>query len=293
MNWSKHKAQRTQRTLRLERLEVKVTQPRTLVKSVLIAFGLSSLALAAPFAYTVIKDGAPNNFEKQIAAAFDAWKKVPSTNLRIETRAGADVQFRWGQGDIELNPDLSTRTIIETDASGKAITTVSVNPETQDIESTLLVEAGLRLGLALEPSIEGKRTVGAPEIALLRRSYAQNGDMSGDGKVDVQDLELFAAQFGKTATTAGTALSGDFNGDGRVDGKDLDILRTAYDFGGDVGVEPPAPKPTTPATPAKPATPTSPATPTTPTNPAAPTNPATPTNPQNPPAPTNPTTPPK
>jgi hypothetical protein len=283
-------------------------------KSMLYALGVGSLALAAPFTYTVIKDGAPSNFEKQIAGAFDAWKKVPSTNLKVETRPNADVQFRWGAGDIELNPDLNTRTIIETDASGKTITTVSVNPETQDLESTLLVEAGLRLGLALEPSIEGKRTVGPTEIALLRKSFAQNGDMNNDGKVDVQDLELFAAQFGKVAATPGAALAGDFNGDGRVEDKDLEILRTAYDFGGDVGVEPAAPKPATtpaptaPATPNAPANPAAPANPTAPTNPAAPanpapanptapTNPATPTNPPPaptaPPTPTNPTTPPK
>ncbi len=235
----------------------------------------TSLALAAPFAYTVIKDGAPENFEKLVKEAFAKWQAVPSTTLKIDApRAGTSVQFRWGAGELELNPDLATRTIIETDASGKESTIVYVNPEAENLDSALLLETGIRLGLPLEPSWDGKRNIGEADILLLRQQYAPNGDLTADGKINIDDFEVFAKEYGKSATTGG--IKGDFNGDGKVDNADFEILKNNYDFGGQVGLEtepkpaaPTEPKPTDPAEPKpaepKPAEPTPP-TPTTPPN---------------------------
>ncbi|MFN3267480.1 MAG: dockerin type I domain-containing protein [Deinococcales bacterium] len=231
----------------------------------------SGLALAAPISYVVIKDGAPDNFEKLVRDAFGKWQAVPSTTLKLEPpKAGAPLEFRWGNTpDPEMNPDLATRTLLETGADGKVTTTVQVNPETPDLEGALLLETGLRLGLALDPSWEGTRTLTDSDKTVLRQTYAPNGDMNADGKVDIDDFELFAAEFGKTQTSGGQ--KGDFNGDGQVNTTDFEVLRSNYDFGATVGEEPepaaepkPAastePKPTTPpaTSPEPPAAPTEP-----------------------------------
>jgi hypothetical protein len=224
----------------------------------------ASLALAAPIGYVVVKDGAPDNFEKLVRDAFGKWQAVPSTTLKVDApKAGATLQFRWGaETEPEMNPDLATRTILETAADGKVTTTVQVNPDTPDLEGALLLETGLRLGLALEPSWEGRRNLTDADKILLRQTYAPNGDMNADGKINIDDFELFAAEFGKSQATGG--LKGDFNGDAKVDNADFEILKSNYDFGAVVGEEPkPAtptdPKPTDP----KPATPA----PTTPPDP--------------------------
>ncbi len=245
-----------------------------------LPFAFFSLALAAPFAYTVIKDGAPDNFEKLVREAFGKWQAVPSSTLKIDApKAGAPVQFKWNAQDPEMNPDLATRTILETGADGKISTVVSINPETPDLESALLLETGLRLGLPLEPSWEGKRSLGDNDILLLRQQYAPNGDMNADGKVDIDDFELFALEFGKTQTAGG--IKGDFNGDGKVDSVDLEILSKNYEFGKQPGLEEPKPadpKPTEPKpTDPKPTDP-KPADPK-PTDPSAPPTPSNPTPP--------------
>jgi hypothetical protein len=249
----------------------------------LLIFAVSSLALAAPVAYFVVKDGAPDTFERQVDEAYNAWKNVPATTLSIQKRQDAETRFVWGDKDIEFNPDVGTRTLVTTDGT-KTTLEVRVNPEQPvDLPSALLVEAGLRLGLELDASIAGKRSIGEAEIRLLRTRYSPNGDVNADGKVNVDDLELFALQYGKRSERVG----GDFNGDGVVNDADLEILRKNYDFGGDIEI----PKP--PAPPA-PGVPTTPGSPTTPPNPATPpaTPPAPPASPTPPTAPPTPPTPP-
>ncbi len=260
---------------------------------------VSSLALAAPVAYFVVKDGAPDTFERQVDEAYSAWKNVPATTLNVSKAQDANTRYVWGGGkELEFNPDAATRTLVTQDGT-KTSLEVQVNPDQPvDLPSALLVEAGLRLGLALDASISGKRSITDADIKLLRAQYSPNGDLNGDGKVNVDDLELFAAQFGKNAQGANARVVGDFNGDGAVNNADLEILRASYDFGGDVEVpKPPAATPTPPP-PAAPGTPPAPTPPTTPptTPPASPpvTPPVTPpvappaTPPASPPPPSSP-----
>lgn len=264
----------------------------------LIALIASSIALAAPVAYFVVKDGAPDTFEAQVIAAYNAWLKVPATTLGVQSNPSATTRYTWGgDKDIPFNPDVATRTLETTEGATSKIE-VQVNPEQPvDLPSALLIESGLRLGLSLEAGIDGKRSIGEAEIRALRALYSPNGDMNGDGRVDVDDLELFAKAYGKR----GERLPGDFNGDGAVDDKDLEILRSNYVYGGDpeppkvdpVAPVTPTPAPTVPATPPVPPTapaPTPPATPPTPPAPASPVPPASPVSPA--PSPAPPATPP-
>jgi hypothetical protein len=251
--------------LRVKRLKGQKVKGTKKILVFALLFPLSFLfVLAAPFAFTVLKDGAPENFEKLVREAFGKWQAVPSTTLKVDApKVGTALQFRWGGTEPELNPDLATRTILETNTEGKESIVVSINPETPDLESALLLETGIRLGLPLEPVWDGKRSITEADITLLRQQYAPNGDLTADGKVNIDDLEVFAKEFGKSQTAGG--IKGDFNGDGKVDNADFEILSSNYDFGKQVGVEEPKPaepKPTEPSTP-KPVDPT-------PTDPNAP-----------------------
>ena len=259
----------------------------------LIAFTLlGSLAIAAPVTYWVVtNDTTPSDFAKQVDAAFNAWKAVPSTTLKLEKKQDSSLQFSWSTGadDVPINPDAITRTIINSSDDGKVTSTiVNVNPDqTENLESGLLIEAGLRLGLPLEANIEGKRTIGELETKALRGAFQQTGDFNGDGKVNLDDLEILAANYGKKDKPV-TNLNGDLNGDGVVNDADLEIMKTNYSFeiAPEKNLTPETPiAPTTP-----PANPTIPTTPVIPTTPTAPTDPNTP--PTDPPTPTPPTPPP-
>jgi hypothetical protein len=65
--------------------------------------------------------------------------------------------------------------------------------------------------------------IGIHELAALP------GDANLDGKVDVSDLGILAANYGTTA--GATWDKGDFNGDGKVDVSDLGILAANYGTG--------------------------------------------------------------
>jgi hypothetical protein len=261
---------------------------------------LSSLALAAPVTYWVVSsDTTPSDFAKQVDTAFNAWKAVPSTTLKLEKNKDSNLQFNWNVSaeDVPINPDAITRTITSSADDGKTTSeVVNVNPDqTENLESGLLIEAGLRLGVPLEPSIEGKRSVGEVESSALRAKFGQTGDLNGDLKVNLDDLEILAKSYGVKGAPS-VNLNGDFNGDGMVDDKDLEIMKLSYSFEitPEKSLTPETPaSPTAPTTPTNPTKPETPTAPTTPTTPTTPTNPATPTDPNTPPAtPSDPNTPP-
>jgi hypothetical protein len=70
------------------------------------------------------------------------------------------------------------------------------------------------------------RALTQAEITKLATSTTIPGDANGDGKVDVGDLGILAANYGLTA--GATWAKGDFNGDGKVDVGDLGILAANY-----------------------------------------------------------------
>ncbi len=241
----------------------------------------ASIALAVPFTYKVLNaDGTPSNFALRVDNAFKAWANITSTTLKLERQETASTQFVWGAGEsaIEFNPDVITRSL-ESDTT----TEVQVNPAADNTDGGLLVEAGQRLGLELNAAISGKREITDADKNILRAKYSPNGDLNSDGKVNIDDLEILAVNFGKSAQ-ANQALTGDLNGDGKVDEADQALLEKNYVLADMTPVVPakPATSPATgtPATPADPAKPATPATsPTSPT-PATPTDPTAPTTPE-------------
>ena len=261
------------------------TKRRTVVLTTLMA----GLVLAAPFAYrVVVTEGMPSAFPAQVDRAFKQWADVTSTTLKVSKLENADVSFQWGAGDVEMNPDLATRTLVQTNTPNPEKVEVRFNPQTSvDRESALLVEAGLRLGVDIDPAVDGKRSLTEADQKALRARYSPNGDLNGDGRVDIDDLEIMAANLGKRAAP-GSSVLGDLNGDDVVDEKDLEILKANYSFDPPRATPPASPPPTAPQPPAPGSPPASPPRPGQPTPPPAPTPPASPS----PPAPTPPATPP-
>jgi Dockerin type I domain len=258
---------------------------------------LTGASIAAPFAYRVTTDGgAPSSFVSNIEKAFKSWEGVGGTTLKTSRLETAPVTFSWGEGDLPMNPDLSTRTIIKTGEASSS--EVRVNPETADLESALLIETGLRLGLSIDAKLAEKRTIGEVETKAVKARFSQTGDLNGDGKINLDDLEVLSLNYGKRAAPGGGTLTGDLNGDGIVNQTDVEILKANYSF---EPIAPPAaanPSPNDPKnTPGAPVTPTTPkagepkATPATPTNPApadpkpADPAPSSPTDPKPDPAP--------
>ena len=77
---------------------------------------------------------------------------------------------------------------------------------------------------------DGFYGVTAPQLVV---TMPEPGDANLDGKVDVSDLAILAANYRKhvTGTPAQLWAQGDFNGDGVVDVQDLAILAANYRYG--------------------------------------------------------------
>jgi uncharacterized protein (DUF2141 family) len=71
---------------------------------------------------------------------------------------------------------------------------------------------------------------GSPkDLVVVQAKSSISGDANGDGKVDVSDLGILAANYGLLSGAAW--VQGDFNGDARVDVSDLGILAANYGYG--------------------------------------------------------------
>jgi len=90
-----------------------------------------------------------------------------------------------------------------------------------------------------DPAMPGYTGMKSANLMPIKFAYWENlqlhtlgqipGDANNDGKVDVSDLGILAANYG---VTAGAVWSrGDFNGDGKVDVSDLGILAANYGIG--------------------------------------------------------------
>ena len=116
----------------------------------------------------------------------------------------------------------------ETLASGGTDGTVRLwNPNTGAHKATLTGHAGKRNGLAFSPNgqILAGRSIGSQKIHLYRLLTV---DVTGNGKVNVNDLVEVAKNYGKTVG-AGANRKADVNNDGKVDVDDFIAVAEAVD----------------------------------------------------------------
>jgi hypothetical protein len=83
-----------------------------------------------------------------------------------------------------------------------------------------------------ESYVDEVKIVGDP---IFEQTMTLLGDANYDGMVDVGDLGILAANYGKT--TEATWSQGDFNGDSAVDVGDLGILAAHYGDGGSISLD--------------------------------------------------------
>lgn len=182
--------------------------------------------------YTVDPAGGPLTLTEDVEAAFAAWLEAGLSEVP-ELTAGATTEFRFGAAEL-MGPDLVTLTVQR--SAPDAALHIVVNPDTYvEFPAALVHEAGLVLGLT--SSTEGVMnpllsddSEGRPRQAEVDRLQAQQtavpGDLTGDGRVDFDDLLELAAQFGRR----GVNQPGDLDGDGTVTLDDLRLLRENYLF---------------------------------------------------------------
>jgi hypothetical protein len=111
--------------------------------------------------------------------------------------------------------------------SDGVVETITVGGSYSGLTFTSLGNNGYRMVLTLDGGTGDlfKYNTGAPFVGVISQP-AISGDANGDGKVDVGDLGILAANYGLTADA--TWAKGDFNGDGAVDVGDLGILAANY-----------------------------------------------------------------
>jgi hypothetical protein len=168
---------------------------------------------------------------RQIEAAAQEWRAVPGTSLGIVQDINGEVAFDLGSNDNLVNPDAYTTTLVVSEGSGGNIkfkNTVFINPEALD--DALTQEFGQRLGLQSGGIVGDRFTVGTSETQQLRQLYPKNGDLNGDGKTNIDDLEIFSANYGKSRNAQTQKLTGDFNNDGSVNDNDLAFLQANYEW---------------------------------------------------------------
>lgn len=243
---------------------------RALVLAALTGFtALCAAASAAPFNFTVAA-GSPPDLATRVSASFAPFASVSGVNLSVTQSAGAALVYAVGDAGIPMNPDEITRTLVT--PNGVQVNIAPNSPIAADV--ALPFEAGLRLGLNVPAAVDASSKIADAETKLLQARYGRTGDMNGDGKVDVQDLEILAANSGKSINPGGPPLAGDLNGDGVVNDADLTILQEHFDFDAPFSDGTSNTSPASPATPAGSPPPVT--TPSSPTPQGAPATPASP-----------------
>lgn len=71
--------------------------------------------------------------------------------------------------------------------------------------------------------VEWKEVTSPSSVCALR------GDFDGNGVIDVSDLEVFCASYGKSEGDPGFDSRCDFDGDGDVDGSDLSVIANGFE----------------------------------------------------------------
>ena len=95
-------------------------------------------------------------------------------------------------------------------------------PDTHGYKQTAWSESGNQAGLGYDDDADPAASLGTPGyLQNALTAAALNGDLNGDGVVNLQDMTLLSANLGQTGKNAG-----DLNGDGVVNIEDLVLLST-------------------------------------------------------------------
>lgn len=180
--------------------------------------------------YLVDELGGPLLLGDEVAAAAAAWTALAPELIRFVDDPDATALFAYGAPDL-FDGETFALTLVDGGNSRSLI-----SPAAGDmLAAALRHELGLVLGLPetagsgpLPRALSGPdHTPGDAELtALIALASAVQGDLDGDGRVDLYDLLAFAARFGRT----GLNDPADLDRDGVVGEADLELLRSLYEF---------------------------------------------------------------
>jgi hypothetical protein len=201
-----------------------------LVVAVAIVAITAFMAPAFALDLTVDPSGGPLTLEDDVAAALADWRAAGVDPDEV----AATVIVRYGDA-ARFGPDVQAFVLLRGAAeAGERSFEVWVAPTATAVRAALIPAFGVVLGGSLgtgafDPILDpdgARRPTEAEGAALEQRRTAVVGDLTGDGRVDFEDLLLMAAAYGRR----GVNLPADLNADGVVDGADVDLLRERYEF---------------------------------------------------------------
>ena len=191
----------------------------------------------------------------EIAPSFPQIKRSHNTPIDINIVGAIEIsyfefRFSWDPilasvSSIQLNPSLqspstgATLTSEINQEKGIALIKVTIPVENSVSGNMLLLQifmSGINKGemlLSIDDTIARNKALDlmpskGTSVSGLVTLYLP-GDVNGDGKVDIEDLVLFARAFGSKKGDVTFDARADFNNDGFVDG--LDLILLAYNWG--------------------------------------------------------------
>jgi hypothetical protein len=191
----------------------------------------------------------------EIAPSFPQIKRNHDTAIDVKIHGAKEIsylefRFSWDPilarvSSIQLNSSLndpSTGASLHSEINqerGFALIKVTVPAENSLSGEIFLLQifmSGINKGetlLSIEDTVARNKDLDlmpskGTSVSALVTLYLP-GDINGDGKVDIEDLVLFARAFGSKKGDANFDARADFNNDGFVDG--LDLILLAYNWG--------------------------------------------------------------
>ena len=168
----------------------------------------------------------PATFDNSIISLnrSDIRQTDPNDELTIHnTLVGTDPHFLRlpDDGGDGFGDDPSTPDVDESANDDYGDLRLAEDSPAIDAGDNSYLPSDITLDLAGNPRIVGVR------VDLGAYEYSPPGDLTGDGVVDSDDLDVVRAHWGETVPAARLAL-GDPSGDGRVGSDDLDLVRANW-----------------------------------------------------------------
>jgi hypothetical protein len=201
------------------------------MRHLLLVLLLGSFAFAITYR---VAGGDSATLLEEVKTAFASWLELDPELEISEAEEAAEVLIHYGESE-RFGPDVLSLTLQRPAAEQRLEVMINASKETT-LKRVLLHETGLILGLAsagegvMNPAVKTDEVLSLGDSEKAALEALQNvikEDINRDGVVSFYDLAALAKVYGQSNLNDPADLSGD----GIVDQDDLDILKAAYQFG--------------------------------------------------------------